>query len=127
MDFKIKTTEKNREIISAITNKLNLGAENIIARLAFSYSIGSEKELFLKNIGDSKGKEYSSKVLFGENLTYYVAIVSNKYNIHKSNKDISRYVKLHIDDGLDQIYAMTNKKGLDFLLDSILEGLNKIK
>ena len=127
MDFKIKTTEKNREIISSITSKLNLGAENVIARLAFSYSIGSEKELSLNNIGDSKGKEYSSKVLFGENLPYYVAILSNKYNIHKSNKDISRYVKLHIDDGLDKIYAMTNKKGLDFLLDSILEGLNKIK
>lgn len=127
MDFKIKTSEKNREIISTITSKLNLGAENVIARLAFAYSIGNVKSLSLAKIDDSKGKEYSSKVLFGDNLHYYIAIISNKYKIHKSNKDIPKYVKLHIDDGLDKIHGMTNKKGLDFLFDSIFEGLEKIK
>jgi DNA sulfur modification protein DndE len=127
MEFKIKTSEKNREIISTITSKLNLGAENVIARLAFAHSIANVKSLSLAKIDDSKGKEYSSKVLFGENLPYYIAIISNKYSIHKSNKDIPKYVKLHIDDGLEKIYGMTNKKGLDFLFDSIFEGLEKIK
>ena len=127
MDFKIKTSENNRQVISTITSQLDLGAENVIARLAFAYSIGGDSKLNIDKIEDSKGKEYSSKVLFGENIPYYIAILSNKYNIHKSNKDIPKYVKLHVDDGLGKIYNMTNKKGMDFLLDSILEGLNKIK
>jgi DNA sulfur modification protein DndE len=127
VEFKIKTSENNRQIISTITGQLGLGAENVIARLAFAYSIGAESKLDVNKMQDAKGKEYSSKVLFGDNLPYYIAILSNKYNIHKSNKDISKYVKLHVDDGLGKIYSMTNKRGMDFLFDSILEGLNKIK
>ena len=64
----IKTSKVNRERVTYLTNKLNLGAENVIARLAFSYSIGNDRLLELGDMQDSGGKEYSSKVLFGDLL-----------------------------------------------------------
>ena len=30
-------------------------------------------------------------------------LVSVKYNLHSSDKDISRYVKMHVDDGLEKL------------------------
>jgi DNA sulfur modification protein DndE len=127
MSFKITTSESSREIVSTLTSKLNLGAENVIARLAFAYSINKDDDnvLTLGEQKDSKGKQYSSGVLFGDYYPYYVAILCNKYQIHKSNKDISKYVKLHVDNGLQEMNELTNKRGMDFLIDAIEEGLNE--
>ena len=126
MSFKITTSEISREIISTLTNKLGLGAENVIARLAFAYSVSKDEGnvLSLQEQKDSKGKQYSSGVLFGDYYPYYVAILSDKYQVHKSNKDISKYVKLHVDNGLLEMNELTNKRGMDFLIDAIEDGLN---
>ena len=75
----VKTSEINRSIVAELTSKLGVGPENIIARIAFAYSISQGKKLNLSNFGDSKGKEYSSKVLFGEYLPFYVAAVCQYY------------------------------------------------
>ena len=64
----IKTTRKNKEIVSFLSRKLNLGTENHIARIAFAYSISKDRKFDLSEIGDSQGKEYSKSVLFGNNL-----------------------------------------------------------
>ena len=60
----IKTSKENKEVVTLLTNKLNLGAENAIARIALTYSLSLGEKLNIKDIQNSSGKEYSSKVLF---------------------------------------------------------------
>lgn len=123
----IKTSKNNKDIVTNLTQKLNLGAENIIARLAFSYSLSRGRLLDLSQIKDSSGKEYNSKVLFGNYMDTYVALICVHYKLHKADKDISKYVKLHIDDGLELINTeIINKDsvtGLEFLMNEVEKGL----
>lgn len=123
----IRTSEENREIISMLTSKLQLGTENVIARIAFAYSLAQESRLELKDLKDSKGKEYSQKVLFGDNLSHYVAAVCQFYTIHKTDTNIPRYIKMHIDDGLTllgvEVKSNPNQLGFDFLLKLISIGI----
>jgi len=127
----IKTSEENKARVTELTNKLQLGAENVIARLAFSYSLSKEVKLELSEIKDSKGKEYSSKVLFGNLRPYYVALICQHYGIYKSNSEVAKYLKLHIDHGLELIYTEfqdnPNLVGTDLLLGWISEGLEVIQ
>lgn len=123
----IKTSKANKEIVSSLTSKLNLGAENIIARLALAYSINLERKMELSRIQDSGGKEYSAKVLFGDYTDYYIALICIHYNVYKSDKDISRYIKMHIDDGLELLNAEfagnVSTTGFDFIATKIDQGL----
>ena len=96
----IKTSKANKEVVSQLTRKLNLGAENVIARIALAYSLKSNKKLDLKDVQDSGGKAYSRKVLFGDYDKYYIALVAQHYQLHISNQDLGKYVKLHVDNGL---------------------------
>lgn len=124
----IKTSKENKEIVAQLTRKLNLGTENIIARMAFSYSLSQERKLNLNNIMDSGGKEYSRSVLFGEYDDLYLGMICVHYNIYKSDKDLGKYVKLHVDDGLALINAEVSKApnidGFDFLVELISDKLS---
>ena len=126
----IRTSAENKLIVTDLTRKLNLGPENVIARLAFSYSLASGKTIELKDIRDSKGKEYSKNVLFGNNLPYYISMISLHYNLYKSDPDIPKYIKLHLDHGLETINKEFQKNpglsGFDFLLHKIDSGLKYI-
>jgi DNA sulfur modification protein DndE len=119
----IRTSEKNKLRVSELTYKLGLGAENVIARIAFSYSISQDQNLELSDIKDSKGKEYSKRVLFGEYLDIYTAMVCKKYDVHHLNKEIPRYLKMHIDQGLemieDEVQENPNLQGIDLVLNYI--------
>ena len=123
----IKTSKTNREVVAELTRKLNLGPENMIARIAYAYSISKERKLNLKDIQDSGGKEYRSTVLFGNNVNYYIGLVCIHYGLYKTDKDIPRYIKMHIDDGLElldfEINDNPNLTGFDFLVKKIDEGL----
>ena len=123
----IRTSEANKVRVTELTSKLQLGTENVIARLALSYSLANSDQLNLKSIEDSKGKEYSKRVLFGDFLPFYIALICQRYNIYKTNQEIPRYLKLHIDDGLDKIYteleSNPNLLGTDFLLQEIENGM----
>ena len=126
----IKTSEKNRKVVRELTAKLGLGSENLIARIAFAYSVAQGRKLDLGDIQDSKGKEYSAKVLFGDYSEMYVAIVCQQYGIYKSDYDIPRYIKMHIDDGLNLISEIIrqnpNLSLLDFVIEQIDKGLEGI-
>lgn len=126
----IKTSKVNKDVVSSLTSKLNLGAENIIARIALAYSINLERKMELSKIQDSGGKEYSAKVLFGDYTDYYIALICIHYGIYKSDKDISRYIKMHIDDGLELLNAEfsgnISTTGFDFLATKIDIGLQNI-
>jgi DNA sulfur modification protein DndE len=119
----IRTSKENRDVVAQLTRKLNLGTENIISRIALTYSLSQDKKLKIKDIQNSSGKEYSRSVLFGDYLDYYLGMVALHYDIHISDKDLGKYVKLHIDDGLqllnDEINSNSNIDGFDFLVDKI--------
>lgn len=126
----IKTSRENREIVAQLTRKLNLGTENIIARIALTYSLSKNRKLDIKDIQNSSGKEYSSKVLFGDSIDYYIGMVALHYNLHITDQDLAKYVKMHIDDGLELLNEEVNSKpnldGFDFLVEKVEIGLQSI-
>ena len=123
----IKTSESNRTVVSELTNRLNMGPENVIARIALVYSVSQGKKLALSQIADSKGKEYSGNVLFGDKQEIYTAIVCQLYNINAANLDIPKYIKMHVDDGLELISGVIdnnpNLTVFDFILEQVEQGL----
>ncbi len=123
----IKTSESNRVIVKELTSKLNMGPENIIARIALAYSVSQGRKLSISNMADSKGKEYSNGVLFGENHKEYIAVICQLYNIGAADLDIPKYIKMHMDDGLELIQKMLinnpNLLVFDFVLDQIDIGI----
>ena len=124
----IKTSRANKDIVTDLSRKFNLGAENIIARIALTYSLSQNRLLSLSDIADSQGKEYSKNVLFGSNMPYYIGLICVKYGLYKKDKDIPKYIKLHIDDGLQlmnkELRDNPNLNGYDYLIDKIETGLN---
>ena len=126
----IKTSRANKDIVTDLSRKFNLGAENIIARIALTYSLSKDRLLSWTDIADSQGKEYSKNVLFGNNLPYYIGLICVKYGLYKTDKDIPKYIKLHIDDGLQlmnkELQDNPNLNGYDYLIDKITNGLEDI-
>ena len=124
----IKTSKVNKDIVTDLSRKFNLGAENIIARIALTYSLSQDRKLSLADIADSQGKEYSKSVLFGNNMPYYIGLICVKYGLYKTDKDIPKYIKLHVDDGLQlmnkELRDNPNLNGYDYLIDKIETGLN---
>ncbi|MXV38347.1 DndE family protein [Flavobacteriaceae bacterium Ap0902] len=128
MFTQIRTSKANKEIVSKLSRKLNLGTENIIARIALGYSLSKGQRLSLENVKDSSGKEYSKKVLFAGYEDYYIGLICVHYNISSKNKDIPKYIKMHIDDGLelinDEIEKNPNIDGFDFIIEKIEGSIN---
>jgi DNA sulfur modification protein DndE len=130
MFSQIRTSSRNREIVVELTRKFNLGAENIIARIALGYSLQSGDKFSPLEVKDSGGKEYSKNVLFGNYYPIYEALICTHYQINSNDKDLPRYFKMHLDDGLQRIYNDVqdnpNLVGYDYLFDKIQEGLKEI-
>jgi DNA sulfur modification protein DndE len=128
MFTQIKTSKANRMIVTELSRKFNLGAENIIARIAFAYSISLGEKFSLEDIKDSQGKEYSKNVLFGNYYSFYLGLICVHYGIYKTDKDIPKYIKMHIDHGLEvmsqELNDNPNLNGFDYLADKIECGLN---
>lgn len=127
MFTQIKTSKDNKEIVGTLTRRLNLGTENVIARIAFIQSLNTGVKLDIKDLKDHSGKEYSRQVLFGDNLEVYVGLICVHYGLHRSDKDIPKYIKLHIDHGLGllngELADRPNVEGFDFLLEKIESSL----
>lgn len=130
MFTQIKTSKENKEVVSLLTRKLGFGAENIVARVAFTYSLSKDIKLNLNNICDSGGKEYSKSVLFGDYYEIYLGMLCVHYGLYKTDKDISKYIKMHVDDGLkllkDEIETQNNLDGFDFISEKIELGLTNL-
>jgi DNA sulfur modification protein DndE len=127
MFTQIKTSKENKEIVSHLTRKLGLGTENIIARIAYSYSLSKGNKLDLNKIENSMGKEYSKSVLFGDYADIYTAMICTHYKLYKTDKDIAKYIKMHVDEGLQllnkEVEARSNIDGFEFLSEKINDGL----
>ena len=108
----IRTSKENKEIVGKLTRKFGLGFENHISRIAFSYSINSENKFDISQVKNARGKVYSKSVFFGDNYDLYAGLVCMKYNIHSSDKDILKYIKMHVDDGLESLDLLVDENGL---------------
>lgn len=128
MFTQIKTSKENKEVVTHLTRKLGLGTENVIARIAFTYSLSLDRKLDLNNIKDAGGKEYSKSVLFGEYDDIYLGLLCVHYDLYKTDKDLAKYIKMHVDDGLqllnDEVNNRSNVDGFDFLSEKINNSLN---
>lgn len=130
MQINIKTSEKNQEVVRKLTSKLPQGTkENVIARIALGYSLQTGKKFPPTdfNLYDSKGKEYKDHILFDVKYRdFYVAMVGQHYGIYKTDDNIPKYIKLHIDHGLelmDNIFQDNyNYTFFDFLVEYIEKG-----
>lgn len=109
----IRTSKDNKGVVTKLTNKLNLGTENIIARIALTYSLSKRKKLDLAEMKDSGGKSYSKAVLFGDYAEYYIGLTSVHYGVHTSNTDLPKLIKMHVDDGLTLINQEITASNLD--------------
>lgn len=127
MFTQIKTSKANKDIVTQLTRRLGLGTENVVARIAFNYSLSKDRKLNLTAISDSMGKEYSKSVLFGDYDDVYIGLLCVHYGIYKTDKDISKYIKMHVDDGLtllfEEVNSLSNMDGFDFLVEKIELGL----
>ena len=126
----IKTSTENKERVTRLTRKFGLGAENIIARTAIAYSLKQGEHFDPTKVKDSGGKEYSRNVLFGNLFPLYLSMICEHYQIKSTDKDLPRYFKLHLDDGLElidkDVKDNPNLVGFDYLFDKIHEGLSEI-
>jgi len=130
MQINIKTSEKNQEVVRKLTSKLPQGTkENVIARIALGYSLQTGKKFPPTdfNLYDSKGKEYKDHVLFDAKFRdFYIALIGQHYGIYKTDENIVKYIKLHIDHGLelmDNIFQDNyNYTFFDFLIEYIEKG-----
>jgi DNA sulfur modification protein DndE len=132
MLINLRTSEANKTVVQELTRKLNLGAENVVSRIAFAYSLSKGIKLNLENnLHDSKGKEYKDDILFGKYRDYYMAMICQHYNLYKSDKDIGKYIKMHIDHGLGLMNKLfednKNYSGLDFLIEHIERGIDSLE
>jgi len=127
MFTQIKTSKENKEVVALLTRKLGLGTENVIARIAYTYSLSQDKKLDLNDIKDAGGKEYSKSVLFGDYYDMYLGLICVHYGLYKTDKDIGRYIKMHVDHGLqllnEEVNERSNIDGFDFLSEKINNSL----
>lgn len=124
----IKTSAENKVVVTELTKKMGLGSENVVARIAYALSLSKGRKYSVRDIKDSQGKEYSANVLFGQNIDFYIGLLCQNYGIYKTDKDIPKLVKIHIDEGLQDLSFEFNKtknlSGFEFTLDLIQRGLN---
>lgn len=127
----IKTSEQNKDVVRKLTAKLPNGtSENVIARIALAYSLKSGKKFSSSefNSYDSKGKEYKDHILFDPKYRdLYIALICQHYGIYKTDENIPKYVKLHIDHGLELMGKLfegsNNYTIIDFLIDNLDAGI----
>ena len=129
MQINIRTSEANQEIVRKLTNKLPVGTkENVIARIALGYSLQIGKKFTNAefNVYDSKGKEYKEHILFDVKYRdFFVSLICQHYGIYKTNENIPKYVKLHIDHGLEMMDNLFESSNNYTFFDFLIEHLDK--
>ena len=59
--------------------------------------------------------------MFGKYRDYYIALICQHYGLYKTDKDIPKYLKMHIDHGLElinqELKLNPNLSGFDFIVE----------
>lgn len=134
MEINIKTSEANQKVVTILTHSLpGVPPENTIARIALGYSLSRMQKFEQDDLSkyDARGKEYKDSTLFPtQERDYYIALICQLYQIDKDNPLLPKYVKRHIDDGLERINnLLTNNPQytiMDFLFDTLEQGIDAL-
>ena len=135
MQINIKTSGENQAIVTQLTKKLTGGTkENVIARIALGYSLSTGKRFTQQefSVYDSQGKEYKDHILFdGQYRDFYIALICQAYGITKNDELIPKYIKLHIDHGLEKINYLFEHNPqytfFDFITEYFRKGIDMIE
>jgi len=135
MQINIKTSEANKQRVTDLTNRIGGStrlSENVVARIALTYSISKGNRLNLDtDLQDSKGKEYTDQILLGKYRSLYIALVCQHYQISGTDGNLAKYIKMHLDDGLDMMDKLFQQNktytGLDFLFDEVETGIEALE
>jgi DNA sulfur modification protein DndE len=132
MLINIRTSKENHAVVQELSRKYIGTKENFISRVAFAYSISKGVKLDLeKDLRDSQGKEYKEDILFGNYKDYFIAIVCQHYQVYKTDKDLGKYIKMHIDHGLELMNKLfkenPNYSSMDFLIENIEKGIEVLE
>lgn len=130
MNLSIKTSESNHQIVRDLTSKFDATYENVVAQFAIAYSIAQNRRFKVEDVKDSKGKEYKDYQLGGSRFNLFIALLSQHYDLYKTDTQIAKLLKIHLDDGLELMKKFFDDNpsftGFDFLLDQIEKGLYTI-
>lgn len=134
MTINLKTSEANKDRVLDLTARLgNNIKENVVARIAIAYSMARGYTLDpTKDLRDSKGKEYKEDTLLGTQYrNLYVALICQHYGLHKTDGNVPRYIKMHLDHGLElmsKVFAENrNYTSIEFLLDYAEQGIEALE
>ncbi|GAB3571583.1 hypothetical protein GCM10027578_30110 [Spirosoma luteolum] len=135
MQINIKTSEANRQRVTDLTNRIGGStrlSENVVARIALAYSLSKGNRLSLDtDYQDSKGKEYTDQILLGKYRQFYIALVCQHYQIPGTDGNIGKYIKMHLDNGLEMMDKLFQQNktytGLDFLFDEVETGIEALE
>jgi DNA sulfur modification protein DndE len=136
LTINISTSEKNKEVVQHLTRKLPTGTkENVVARIALGYSLQTGKKFTEQEFGkdgyDSKGKEYKDHILFdAKHREFYIALIAQYYGIYRTDEKIVKYIKHHIDHGLQLMANIfegnNNYTFIDFLTEHLDKGITAL-
>lgn len=135
MQINIKTSEANRQRVTDLTNRIGGSTrlpENVVARIALTYSLTRGNRFNVEtDVQDSKGKEYTDQILLGKNRSLYIALVCQHYQISNTDGNLGKYIKLHLDDGLELMAKLFEQNktytGLDFLFEEVEHGIEALE
>jgi DNA sulfur modification protein DndE len=126
----IRTSLDNKQRVTDLTRRFGFRTENIVARIALVYSLAQGRIRGDGSGRDSRGKEYSAQVLFGEHLPVYVALICSTYNIPRNHRDMSKYIKLHLDDGIERLDSLLaanpNDQPWELFVQLVEDGLTQL-
>ena len=131
MLINIRTSEETEGILVQLSARFNLASKNILMRMALAYSLSRNVRLDLNQPTDTRGKDYKDVTVLGEKYrNYYIALIGQHYGLYKTDPDIGRYVKLHIDDGLRLLNTLfessSNYSFMDFLVQHLEQGIEAL-
>lgn len=110
--MRIRISKQNDEIIDRIKSIYKFNSEGVVPRLAFAYSIQTNKHFDVKTdiAPSSDGRDFrDDRGLFGtivenrSNYPIFKAILDKHYNLSLYEDDFSKLFKLHLDHGLSEI------------------------
>lgn len=131
MQINISTSEETEAILGRLSNRFSLASKNILMRIALAYSLSRGRKLNNIKPEDTKGNPYKEITLVGKYRSYYIALICQHYGIYKTDLDIPKYFKLHVDDGLrllEKLFTESSNYSLsDFLLEHIERGIDSLE
>lgn len=116
--MRIKIDKHSEERIDRIKSIYKFNSETVVPRLAFAYSLQTNKrfDLQLDVVPKTDGREFrDDKGLFGSviegvsNLPIYKSILEEHYKASVFDEDFIRYFKLHLDHGLSLLENRLSK------------------